>query len=89
MLREQKGRKKMKQRLHYLVSDNSEVDWIERGYWLRDNYLHSLAHPQEAMSWEDLARIRWTITKVVDRYLSLTEARNTLNRKELLRSLEN
>jgi hypothetical protein len=88
MLRGYNGRKKMMERVRHLVGGGKELEWLSHGYDLRDSYLHSLGDPRAATSWEDLASIRRGVTKAVDKYLALTEARGELNREELLRSLE-
>jgi len=88
MLREYRGREKMKSRYKRLVGDDAEAGWLERGYTLRDEYLHSLGHPKATISWDDLGHIRRSVAKAVERYLELTDNKVDLNREELLRSLE-
>jgi hypothetical protein len=88
MLREHRGREKMKRRYRRLVDDDNEADWLERGYTLRDEYLHSLGHPNGTISWDDLGHIRLSVAKAVERYLDLIDEKAELNREELLRSLE-
>ena len=87
MLKEPKGREKMKKRYSRLLGPGQEFAWLERGYELRDEYLHSLGDPKETISWRDLEQTRWSVTKVVDRYLDLTEQKSQMNREQLLHSL--
>jgi hypothetical protein len=88
MLREHRGREKMTRRYRRLVDDDTEADWLERGYTLRDEYLHSLGHPNATISRDDLGHIRLSVARAVERYLDLIDEKAELNREELLHSLE-
>jgi hypothetical protein len=87
MLNEPRGRPKMEKRYKRLVGDGKEHEWLQRGYNLRDEYLHSLGDPTAMISWNDLGQTRWSVTKAVERYLDLTEEEGELNREALLLSL--
>jgi hypothetical protein len=78
----------MLDRCKNLLHDDIAFSWLKRAYSLRDEYLHGYGDPRDKTSWEDVAKIRWAVGQVVDRYLALTEARSSDNRKALLRSLE-
>ncbi|HLQ24678.1 MAG TPA: hypothetical protein VK138_02240 [Acidiferrobacterales bacterium] len=88
MLPKEKNRKMMMKRYKSLVVDDDAYATLDHAYCLRNKYLHSTGNPADAISWKDLAMARWSVTKAVDRYLSLTETRGDLNRQELLCLLE-
>lgn len=88
MLKERKGREKMEKRYKQLLGSDEAFKWLKSGYVLRDKYLHSLGDPKGAIAWEDLGRIRWSVSKAVDSYLDLTEQKGDLNREALLLSLQ-
>lgn len=87
-LPEEKNRTKLMSRYKRLVDDGNAHQWLDDAYNLRNRYLHSLGGASETMSWKDLARTRWSITRAVDNYLALTEERSNLNRAGMLSCLE-
>ena len=81
-------RTKLTQRFPRLVAGDQAGQWLESAYRLRNDYLHSLAHPQHKLTWTDLARTRWIVAMAVKNYLDFATEHPELNRSQLLKLLE-
>jgi hypothetical protein len=89
MLPEPNGRRKMRARYKRLVRDARAEGWLEQGYRLRDDYLHSLGSPSSKITWEQLGSTRWSVVRAVDEYLACTQADAHFDRRQLLLMLSN
>ena len=87
MLKQSRGRPKLKKRFAQIVNDTNTQKWAQHAYDLRDHYLHSLADPQTKVAWKDLARIRWAIASAVRKYVDLACLQPRTDRTSLLRQL--
>ena len=87
-LEQEKQRTKLTRRFLRLVGSDQLTQWLETAYRLRNEYLHSLAHPQEKLTWTDLARARWIVATAVKNYLDFAIEHPELNRSQLLKLLE-
>ena len=87
-LQREKSRKNLMKRYSHLVGDDEALKWLDKAYEFRNKYLHSLAKPKETITWEDLAQMRWSFTRVVDAYLDFASLRSKLDRNKLLQLLE-
>ena len=70
-----------------LTNDAEAHEWLDNTYKLRNQYLHGLVESKNTVSWEELAKAQWCITKAIKKYLDLTEQHSELERDELLRLL--
>ena len=87
-LKKERNRTKLTERFAVLVGDEQAAQWLESTYRLRNAYLHSLAHPQQRLTWTDLARARWAVATGVKNYLDFAIKHPEFNRSRLLKLLE-
>ena len=87
MLKQDRGRPKLKQRYARLVGDTNAVQWVQLAYDLRDDYLHSMANPETNVDRKDLARARWAVAIAVRKYVDLASRQPGTNRTTLLKQL--
>ena len=87
-LKKERYRTKLTERFAVLVGDEQAVQWLKSTYRLRNAYLHSLAHPQQRLTWTDLARARWAVATGVKNYLDFAIKHPEFNRSRLLKLLE-
>ena len=87
-LKEEHRREKLTRRFAHLVADEQAVQWLECTYRLRNEYLHSLADPQQKLTWTDLARARWIVATAVKNYLDFATNHPELDRSQLLKLLD-
>ncbi len=86
-LRSERNRTELMKRFLNLTGDTEACKWLDSTYDLRKQYLHSLADSEKTVSWREVAKARWSLTKAIKKYLDLTDQHSDLDRDELLRLL--
>ena len=86
-LQTEKNRSNLMKRFLYLTGDVEAYKWLEITYKLRNQYLHGLDKSKNTLSWEELAKARWSLTKAMKKYLDLTDQHSELDRSDLLQLL--
>ena len=86
-LQTEKNRSNLMKRFLYLTGDVEAYKWLEITYKLRNQYLHSLVKSKNTVSWEELAKARWGLTKAMKKFLDLTDQHSELDRGDLLQLL--
>ena len=87
-LKQERRRTNLTQRFPRLVAVSQAGQWLESAYQIRNDYLHSLAHFQHKLTWNDLARTRWIVATAVKKYLDFATKHPKLNQSQLLKLLE-
>ena len=86
-LQAEKNRSNLMKRFLNLTCDVEAYKWLEITYKLRNQYLHGLDKSKNTLSWEELAKARWSLTKAMKKYLDLTDQHSELDRDDLLQLL--
>ena len=87
MLRDERRRKHVYDRLAVLTGNQQAGQWLASGYRLRDAFLHSLGQPSDSVDSRELARLRWSVSQAVGQYLSFASKHRDRSRDDLLRLL--
>lgn len=84
---ERGGRRRALDRLTRLTGNQHVGQWLQSGYRLRDDFLHSLGQPSDSVDSRNLAQIRWSVCQAVREYLSFASKHPDRSRDELLDEL--